>query len=83
MDDPLRSSSPAADPQVYANHYIVEVDHPEWGPTKMIRSPISLSDTPSRWGTAVPELGQHTEEILLEVGFDWDEIDSLRGEAAI
>lgn len=73
----------AADPQVYANHYIVEVDHPDWGPTKMVGSPISLSDTPTRWGTTVPELGQDTEEILLEVGFDWDDIDSLRDEGAL
>jgi crotonobetainyl-CoA:carnitine CoA-transferase CaiB-like acyl-CoA transferase len=73
----------AADPQVYANNYLVEVEHPEWGPTKVVGSPISLSDTPTRWGVAAPELGQHTEEILLEVGFDWDEIGLLRDEGAI
>ena len=72
-----------ADPQNAANDYIVEVDHPEWGPTKMVGCPIALSDTPSRWGTQVPELGQHTEEVLLEVGFTWDEIARFRGEGAL
>ncbi len=71
------------DPQTGANNYVVDVEHPEWGPTKVIGSPIALSDTPTRWGIAAPELGQHTEEILLEAGFDWPDIDQLRDEAAI
>ncbi|MEM8922950.1 MAG: CoA transferase [Actinomycetota bacterium] len=73
----------AADPQVLANNYMVEVEHEEWGSMTMIGSPISMSDTPTRWGTEVAELGQHTEEVLLEHGFGWDEIAELRDAGAL
>ncbi len=68
----------AADPQVLANEYLASIDHPEWGPTRVVGSPIWLSDTPARWGTEVAELGQHTEEVLLEAGYSWGEIGELR-----
>lgn len=81
---PVRSHSEvAADPQVAANNYIVTVDHPEWGEKQLVGCPITLSDTPTRWGTDVAELGQHTEEVLLEFDFTWDEIGELRASGAL
>jgi len=71
------------DEGAYANGYLQRVDHPEWGNVPMIGSPIALSDTPVRPGTVPPELGQHTEEILLELGLDWDAIAALREDAVI
>ena len=68
----------AADPQMAANDYLVTVEHPEWGSVGMVGSPIAFSDTPARWGVEVAELGQHTEEILIEHGFSWEEIGELR-----
>ena len=73
----------AADPQVLANDYLATVEHPDWGTVDVVGSPIALSDTPARWGTEVPELGQHTEEVLLEHGFDWDEISELRDSGSL
>ncbi len=72
-----------ADPQMAANNYIVEVEHPQWGSTKLVGCPITMSDTPTRWGVEAPELGQHTEEVLVEFGFSWDEIGELRDEGAL
>ena len=40
--------------------------------------PYALSRTPASVRTAAPEFGQHTEEVLLEAGFDWDQITALR-----
>lgn len=71
-----------ADPQPYANNYLVKVDHPEWGEVSMVGSPIAMSDTPTRWGTEVQELGQETEMVLLEAGFTWDDIEDLRQRGA-
>ncbi|MEM9891590.1 MAG: CoA transferase [Actinomycetota bacterium] len=73
----------AADPQMTANRYLVEVEHDDWGSMMMVGSPIALSDTPTRWGTEVAELGQHTEEVLLEHGFGWEEISALRDAGSI
>ncbi len=72
-----------ADGQAEANRYIVDVDHPAWGATKVVGCPITLSDTPTRWGVEVAELGQHTEEVLVENGFTWDEIGQLRDDGAL
>ena len=71
------------DEGAYANGYLQRFDHPEWGNVSMIGSPISLSETPVRPGTIPPELGQHTEEILLELGLDWDAIAALREDTVI
>lgn len=70
----------AADPEVIANEYLVELDHPGGGTVRVVGQPIKLSDTPTVPSAAAPELGQHTEEILLELGYEWDQIASL-GEA--
>ena len=72
------------DPQVQANDYIVTIDHPQCGPTKMVGVPVQLSETPGSVRAPAPELGQHTEEILLDVlGFDWDRISALREKGVI
>ena len=66
------------DPQVQANNYVVDLDHPHHGPTKVVGVPVGLSKTPGSVRTAAPELGQHTEEVLLNVlGWDWDRIGAL------
>jgi crotonobetainyl-CoA:carnitine CoA-transferase CaiB-like acyl-CoA transferase len=72
----------AADEQVWANGYLVEVEHPEWGPVKAVGNPLRFSDTPASVAAVAPELGQHTEEVLLEAGFSWEEMAELRAAGA-
>ena len=73
----------AADPEVIANEYIVEMDHPSGGTVKVVGQPIKLSDTPTQPSPMAPELGQHTEEILLELGYEWEQIAALGESGAI
>ncbi|MEE3327370.1 MAG: CoA transferase, partial [Myxococcota bacterium] len=72
------------DPQVRANGYVTEVDHPQHGATEMLGIPVALSETPGSIRRVAPELGEHTEEILLDVlGWDWDRIGALREKKVI
>ncbi len=72
-----------SDCQVGANDYIVEVDHPSHGRVKAVGIPIRLSETPGKIRRLAPEFGQHTEEVLLEAGYSWEEITALRDKNAL
>jgi crotonobetainyl-CoA:carnitine CoA-transferase CaiB-like acyl-CoA transferase len=48
-----------------------------------VGSPLRMSDTPMVPSVRAPELGEHTEEILLGLGLGWDEIAALREVGAI
>jgi crotonobetainyl-CoA:carnitine CoA-transferase CaiB-like acyl-CoA transferase len=52
-------------------------------PIRMVSTPADFSDTRWEAGGPPPELGQHTEEVLLELGYDWDRIIALKEEGAI
>jgi formyl-CoA transferase len=56
------------DPQVLAREMVVEVEHPTLGSIKALGSPIKMSATPPDVRRRAPLLGEHTQEILLEVG---------------
>jgi crotonobetainyl-CoA:carnitine CoA-transferase CaiB-like acyl-CoA transferase len=71
------------DPQVLANNMIATFDHPAHGPLKIVAPPVLLSATPGEIRTPAPEYGQHTEEVLLETGYTWEDIARLRDERAI
>jgi len=67
------------DPQVKANDYIVDFDHPQFGATRVLGMPYRLSETPGTVREPAPEFGQHTEEVLVDLlGYDWDQVTDLR-----
>ena len=66
-----------------ANNYVVELEHPQLGTIREVGMPIRFSRTPAGPRHCAPELGQDTEAVLLECGFDWDEINALRDRGAI
>ncbi len=72
------------DVQVVANDYITDFDHPVLGDVKMCNHPNIYSETPAGLWREAPELGQHTEQILIdELGYDWDDISELQDAGAI
>ena len=68
----------ASDPDVLANGYITEVDYPKHGKKlKVHGSPWQFSETPAKIGVA-PELGEHNDAVLHEVGYSAEQIKGLR-----
>lgn len=67
------------DPQVEANGYIIEFEHPRIGPARMAANPLRFSETPLELALAEPMLGEHTDEVLAEAGLGLDERARLRG----
>ena len=72
----------AEDPQAWANGYLVNVPRDDGDAVPTVGLPVNLSRTPGSVRHLAPELGQHTEEVLLEAGYDWDELSTLRHQGA-
>jgi formyl-CoA transferase len=72
----------AAEPSLRASGTIVEVDHPKRGKYLSVGNPIKLSDSPTEVRCS-PLLGEHTEDVLTELGLSATEIQSLRAEKVI
>lgn len=71
------------DPHTLARGMVQEVEHPVEGVVKTLGVPVKLSDTPGTIRRPAPLLGQHTDEILAELGYDSDAIAALRDAAAV
>jgi len=67
----------ADNPQVQHNDMIVEIDHDEVGEYKTTGIPVDLSETPGKIESPPPKPGEHTEEVLDELGYDEAKIQRL------
>ena len=72
----------AEEPSLRATGTIVEVDHPERGKYLTVGNPIKLSDSPTDVQRS-PLLGEHTDEVLTEIGFSDAEIAAAKEENAV
>jgi len=72
------------DPQVKANDYVVDFQHPSLGKISMVGFPMHFSNATTGVRLPAPEFGQHTEEVLQDIlGYTWDEITELKTEEVI
>ena len=69
--------------QFKAREAIVETDHPVFGKVKMQNAFPKLSETPGAVRWPGPDLGQHTDEVLAEIGLSPDEVAGLRGKGVV
>ena len=67
-----------ADPQVQHLQAAAKVKHPLLGEIRLVNQAVGLSRTPATMVSATPEIGQHTDEVLTEVGYSAADIAQLR-----
>ena len=72
-----------SDPQLAARNMVATLMHPTVGATKVIGAPIKLSENEASLRTPPPVLGQHTEAVLEEIGYDAAAIAELRAKKVI
>ena len=71
------------DPQVLYRKMMVEIEHPTAGKIKQLGIPIKFSETPGEIRAPAPLLGQHTNELLLWLGYTDKEIDEMKRSGVI
>jgi crotonobetainyl-CoA:carnitine CoA-transferase CaiB-like acyl-CoA transferase len=70
-------------PQTRARDMVVDLVHPDAGPTRAIGCPVHLSRTPAQITRPAPRLGEHTREVLREAGYADADIDALTAQGAV
>jgi formyl-CoA transferase len=70
-----------SDPQVACNDMVVEMHHPDLGSIKAVGIPVKLEATPGSVRLPPPRLGEHTQQVLEELGFSSSDIARLAGES--
>ncbi|HZO82986.1 MAG TPA: CaiB/BaiF CoA-transferase family protein [Candidatus Binataceae bacterium] len=73
----------AHDPQIRARNMVVEVEAPGGEKIKQVGISVKLSDTPGSIRSLAPKPGQHTEEIMIDLGYSERDIERWRAEGAI
>jgi len=71
------------DPHIRARHMIVQMEHPSVGPFKSLAFPGFFSGTPMSYRIAPPRLGEHTDQVLAELGYDAAGIARLHAEGVV
>ncbi len=68
----------ANDPQAMANDYVIDYDNPRYGREKVVGIPWRFTETKAAVTRPCPILGEHTEEVLQELGYTWDDISRFK-----
>lgn len=71
------------DPQVLAQEMVLDVEHPGFGMVRMLGFPVKLSDTPCQVRRTAPELGEHSDAILTELGYGAEALAAFRRDGVI
>lgn len=71
------------DPHIVERGFIIDVEHPRAGRTRATGFPVRLTETPAGLRRPAPVLGQHTDEILTEMGYSQDDLTALRAGGAL
>lgn len=71
------------DEQAIINNFFTDIEHPVMDKARLLNSPVQFSNTPAKITGAAPQLGAHTEEVLLAAGYTWEQLATLKEEGAV
>ena len=71
------------DPQARANGFFVEYDHPEQGKIEGVATPINIGEGQTEVRMPAPEFSEHTDDVLLEIGYTFEELIEFKGQGVI
>ena len=66
------------DPQILSQDMVMDIDHPGFGTVRMLGFPMKLSETPCQVRRPAPGLGEHSDDVLAELGYSPEERQALR-----
>jgi formyl-CoA transferase len=72
-----------SDPQVQHLGLAAEISHPKRGAFKVVGSPINVEGTPKKMRRPTPDAGEHTDEILKNIGYTDAQLKALRANGVI
>lgn len=72
-----------ADPQVLHNEMLLHITHPRYGRYTTVANPVKLDLTPARPSRYAPSIGEHTREVLAEIGYSDRDIDAFAEHGAV
>jgi crotonobetainyl-CoA:carnitine CoA-transferase CaiB-like acyl-CoA transferase len=83
MIEPVLDLDEALDSDlVREREMVIELEQPGIGPVRQLAPPVKLSRTPGRGDRPAPAFGEHTDEVLRELGYSDEEIESMKGSGA-
>jgi len=71
------------DEQAHVNNFFTDIEHPVMGKARLLNSPVQFSETPAKITGVAPQLGAHTEEVLLEIGYTWEDLEEMKQQKVI
>ncbi len=66
------------DPQILSQDMVMDIDHPGFGTVRMLGFPMKLSATPCQVRRSAPGLGEHSDDVLTELGYSPEQRQALR-----
>jgi crotonobetainyl-CoA:carnitine CoA-transferase CaiB-like acyl-CoA transferase len=71
------------DEQARVNNFFTDIEHPIMGEARLLNSPLQFSETPAKITNVAPQLGAHTEEVLLAAGYTWKDLEEMKEQKVI
>lgn len=71
------------DEQSRVNNFFTKIEHPIMGEARLLNSPLQFSEAPAKITSVAPQLGAHTEEVLLAAGYTWEDLEELKEQKVI